>query len=240
MGARKTAPVEAGGPEDSGGAWRLRRPRLTSSMLVGLALFAVLEAFTPLSWRMSFILAWDCATAFAFVVLYLGLRGASAQAMKANAIRQDAGKWFVLVLTLLAATASLVVIASQMPLVKQSAGVEKVAGVLLVVYTVVASWALIQTICALHYAHDFYIDADVSADGGAMHKPVRLLFPGSKPPNYADFLYFSFTIGMTFQVSDVQIADRGIRRIVLAHAVASFFYTTGILALAINLVAGLI
>jgi uncharacterized membrane protein len=207
-------------------------------MLMGIALFAVLHQLTALNWRMCFIFAWDFSTLFAFVVLYAGLRGATTAKMRENAIRQDAGKWFVLVVTVLAATASLVVIASEMPLVKESAGFAKAAGVLLVIYTVVASWAMIQTVYALHYAHDYYIDADI--DAHAMHDPPRLVFPGTAPPTYGDFLYFSFTIGMTFQVSDVQIADRGIRRVVLAHSIAAFFYTTGILALAINLVAGLI
>jgi len=68
----------------------------------------------------------------------------------------------------------------------------------------------------------------------------RLLFPGEHSPTYGDFLYFSFTIGMTFQTSDVQIADPYIRRVVLVHGAVAFFYTTGILALMVNLVAGLI
>jgi uncharacterized membrane protein len=221
-------------------AWRLRRPRLTSSLLVGIAIYAVLHFFTALNWRMCFIAAWDGAATFAFIALYLGLRGASAAAMKENAIRQDAGKWAVLAFTLIAACASLVVIASEMPVVKNATGLEKTAGVVLVVYTVMLSWAFIHTVFALHYAHDFYIDADVSASARRTHDAPRLVFPGGKPPTYGDFLYFSFTIGMTFQVSDVQIADAGFRRIVLAHGVAAFFYTTGILALAINLVAGLI
>ena len=110
---------------------------------------------------------------------------------------------------------------------------------MLVIYTIVLSWALSQTVFALHYAHDYYLDVDLPA---AMHDPgsQRLVFPGEKTPTYGDFLYFSFTIGMTFQTSDVQIADSDIRRLVLVHGVVAFFYTTGVLALTINLVAGLI
>jgi uncharacterized membrane protein len=91
----------------------------------------------------------------------------------------------------------------------------------------------------VHYAHDYYVDADLSKAASGTTKP-RLVFPGGQMPNYGDFLYFAFTVGMTFQVSDVQVADREMRRVVLAHGATSFFYTTGILALAINLVAGLL
>jgi uncharacterized membrane protein len=222
-------------------AWwgRLRRPRLTSGLVVGLVTYALLLFAANVDARLRFITAWDVGATFALVALFFGLRNSSAAVMKKLAARQDAGKWAVLVLTLVAATASLVVIAAEMPQVKSASGLEQVARVVLVVYTIVLSWTFIQTVFALHYAHDYYLDAELPA---TRNGPVsdRLSFPGEHSPTYGDFLYFSFTIGMTFQVSDVQIADSGIRRIVLVHGAVAFFYTTGILALAINLVAGLI
>ena len=121
----------------------------------------------------------------------------------------------------------------------QSFVVTKQASVVLILYTIVLSWAFMHSVFALHYAHDYYFDGELpAADPG--QRSERLLFPGQQAPTYGDFLYFSFTIGMTFQVSDVQIADAAIRRIVLLHGIVGFFYTTGILALTINLVAGLI
>ena len=92
---------------------------------------------------------------------------------------------------------------------------------------------------ALHYAHDYYLDVDLPAAQPG-RESERLIFPGEPSPTYGDFLYFSFTIGMTFQTSDVQIADSYIRRVVVVHGAVAFFYTTGILALTISLVAGLI
>ena len=83
------------------------------------------------------------------------------------------------------------------------------------------------------------MDADLSAPT-LDSESQRLIFPGGLRPTYGDFLYFSFTIGMTFQVSDVQIADAKIRRLVLLHGAISFFYNSVILALTINLVAGLL
>jgi len=216
---------------------RLRRPRLTSGVLIGLVVYAVLLVFTSLSWRLRFISAWDIGASFVLVALFFELRNSSTEDIKRRALRQDGGKWAVLLLALVAATASLVVISSEMPLVKDAKGVEQAARVVFVIFTVVLSWAFMHTVFALHYAHDYYMDADLRV---LNTESQPLVFPGGRIPSYGDFLYFAFTVGMTFQVSDVQIADAEIRRVVLLHGATSFFYTTGILALAINLVAGLI
>jgi uncharacterized membrane protein len=222
------------------GWWRrLRRPRLTSGLLIGLGTYALLFFDADVGGRLRFIVAWDVGASFALAALFFGLRKSSATTIKQIAARQDAGKWVVLILCLLAATASLVVIATEMPQVKNASGLGQAARVVLVIYTIVLSWAFSQTVFALHYAHDYYLDPDPPAarrDPGSQ----RLIFPGGKKPTYGDFLYFSFTIGMTFQTSDVQIVDSDIRRLVLVHGVVAFFYTTGVLALTINLVAGLI
>jgi uncharacterized membrane protein len=100
---------------------------------------------------------------------------------------------------------------------------------------VAIGWTLIHTMFTFRYAHLFYYDDDDDneADRG-------LLFPGTKDPNDFDFAYLSFGIGTTFQVSDVQITDRGIRRVVLFHSIVSFVYNSTILALLINIVSGLL
>ncbi len=100
---------------------------------------------------------------------------------------------------------------------------------------VVLGWLLIHTIFVFRYAHLYYRDRDrnLRSDGG-------LVFPGTPEPSDVDFAYFSFVIGMTFQVSDVQITDRGIRRLVLAHGLISFGYNTAILALVVNVVSNLL
>jgi uncharacterized membrane protein len=207
--------------------------------VIGLAVYALLLAYTGLSWRLRFIAAWDIGVSFVLAALFIGLRKSSAEDIKLRALRQDAGKWAVLILSLFAATASLVVIASEMPLVKIGSGLDQFVRVVFVIFTIVVSWAFMHTMFAMHYAHDYYMEADLAAPVPNT-EAQRLIFPGGQMPKYGDFLYFSFTIGMTFQVSDVQIADAEIRRVVLLHGVTSFLYTTGILALAINLVAGLI
>ena len=100
---------------------------------------------------------------------------------------------------------------------------------------VVLGWLLIHTIFLFRYAHLYYGDRDRNkqSDRG-------LNFPGGADPNYLDLAYFSFVIGMTFQVSDVQITDRTIRRLALGHAMISFGYNTAILALVVNIVSSLL
>ena len=218
---------------------RLRRPRLTFGLVIGIAVYALLLGFTGIHWRLRFIAAWDIGASAALLALFIGLRKSPAEDMKRNALRQDTGKWVVLILALIAAIASLVVIAAEMPKVKEVHGLVQFEHVFFVIYTIVVSWAFMHTVFALHYAHDYYMDADLSAPA-LDAESQRLIFPGGLLPTYGDFLYFSFTIGMTFQVSDVQIADARIRRLVLLHGATSFFYSSVILALMINLVAGLL
>ena len=95
--------------------------------------------------------------------------------------------------------------------------------------TVLGSWSLIHTVFAVHYAHLYY----GPSNGG-------LIFPGGGDPNYYDFLYYSFVVGMTCQVSDVQVAEPGMRRLTLVHGVLSFFFNTVVLALAVSVGAGLL
>jgi uncharacterized membrane protein len=100
---------------------------------------------------------------------------------------------------------------------------------------VVASWTVTHTVFALHYAHHYYGDGPAP---GADDDRGGLAFPGEEPPDYWDFLYFSFVVGMTCQVSDVQVTSRAMRRMTLMHGVLSFFFNTVILALSVNLLAG--
>jgi len=96
----------------------------------------------------------------------------------------------------------------------------------------IIGWCLTHSTYALRYAHLFYRDDGTPCDG--------LTFPRTPEPDDYDFLYFSFVIGMTFQVSDVQVNDPGIRRMVLAHGIVSFAYNTAILALGVNLISNLL
>ena len=99
--------------------------------------------------------------------------------------------------------------------------------------TIFLSWCFVHTTFALHYAHEFYMDR--GREGVAC-----LEFPGGGHPDYLDFLYFSFVIGTTSQTADVSIASRSLRRLALLHGIIAFLFNTTLVALSVNIAAGLI
>ena len=149
---------------------------------------------------------------------------------------QDSSRLAIIAFTLTACIASM---GSIYFLLKESKGAphHKDEHILLAIGAVVISWWLVHTIFTLLYAHLFY---DTDTDEGKPLKVGGLDFPGGKDPDYLDFVYFSFVIGMTFQVSDVQIENRLIRRIALIHALIAFAFNTAILALSMNVISGLV
>jgi uncharacterized membrane protein len=177
--------------------------------------------------------SWD---AFTICFLVLSLRPmlrATPDMMRRFARQEDEGRAVILSLITIAACISVVAIG----FILQDKGNNNSLLFLhlgLSIATIVNSWLLVHTIFAQHYAHSYYREDrtldECKADG--------LDFPGEIEPDYWDFLYFSFVIGMTSQVSDVNITSRQIRRLSLIHGVLSFFFNTTIVAMAINIVAG--
>lgn len=108
---------------------------------------------------------------------------------------------------------------------------------ILTLTTVFGSWLLVHTIFLLRYAHLYYYNL---LDKNKKVNTPCIVFPGDLPPDYLDFAYFSFVIGMTFQVSDISITTGKMRRLALLHSILSFFFNTIILALSINIVSGII
>ena len=147
--------------------------------------------------------------------------------IRKHADAQDEGAFALMVLTVAAAMASMGAIFAELA----REGDMEPLSYALAIATVVLSWAFIHTIFALHYAYDFY---------GEGQRANGLKFPGDAKPDYWDFVYFSFVIGMTFQVSDVAVTNKWIRRSVVAHGVLSFFFTTTVVALTVNMAANAI
>ena len=136
--------------------------------------------------------------------------------------------------------ASLVSIVAIIFLLKASKGVDeetKNAHILLAISAVAVSWWMVHTVFALKYAHMYY---DTDTDDGKTLKAHGLDFPDTKDPDYLDFVYFAFVVGMTFQVSDVVITDKHIRRLCLIHSIISFTFNTLIVALSINVISGMV
>ncbi len=105
--------------------------------------------------------------------------------------------------------------------------------VLLVITTVALAWMFSNSIYALHYAHLFYGEDKSTTNEGQL-----LRFPGTEEPNYWDFMYFSLTLGMTFQTSDVEINNSEVRKVVLAHSLAAFVFNLGVIAFTVNILGG--
>ncbi|MDF5720757.1 MAG: DUF1345 domain-containing protein [Rhizonema sp. PD37] len=174
--------------------------------------------------------------------IYLGLTlwrisAATPEKMRRYAQRENEGRVAISILIVAAACVSLVAIGFLLGDTKKGQSTFLIAiHVTLAVMTIVDSWLLVHTIFALRYAHNYYqrsrSDQEQLAQG--------LDFPDDHEPDYWDFLYFSFVIGMTSQVSDVQITSPNMRRLALIHGILSFFFNTAILAMSINIIAGLI
>jgi uncharacterized membrane protein len=155
------------------------------------------------------------------------------------AVKQDSSRTIISVVILFASVVSLFAVIFLMRTLPNpnQAGFPYHVG--FAITSVILSWIMIHTIFAIRYAHLYYNLLYEERMNQKEHKG-GLIFPSDDPPDYFDFAYFSFVIGMTWQVSDIQISSRRIRRMVLFHALLSFLYNTVILALTINIISGLI
>lgn len=206
------------------------RPRLALAVGVGLTVFLVLPR--SLSGPTRSLIAWDAGAALYLALAWTLMLRSSVERMRFRAQLQDDGAVVVLALTVAAAVASLAAIVLELVGVRSYSASRQTLHLALAGVTFLCSWCFVHTAFALHYAHKFYVYR------GRDHGPC-LQFPGADPPDYADFLYFSFVIGTTSQTADVSIASRSMRRLALAHGVISFFFNTTLLALTINVAAGL-
>lgn len=180
-------------------------------------------------WRDAAALAFDGAALVFLLSLIPLLRDGSAEAMRLHAAGNDANRVLMLVLTSLIMVVVMAAITGEMPGAQagEPLAIAKLVGTLLLI------WLFANTIYALHYAHAFYL-----ADEGSGKDSGGLDFPGTATPTYGDFAYFAFTLGMTFQTSDVDITDRTIRRVALLHSFAAFVFNIGIIAFTINALGG--
>lgn len=179
---------------------------------------------------------------FAFVNLlffWLIILTADVNEIKAIAKKQDSSRTFIFLIVVLASFISLLAIVLLLRILPAAQEAAYYYHVALSVASVICSWALIHTIFTFRYAHLFYT---CKTEEAGMEKEHRggLYFPDDEEPDYLDMAYFAFIIGMTFQVSDVQVTSSHIRRLVLIHGILSFMYNTVILALSINIIAGLV
>ena len=209
------------------------RPWLTGAIGVSLAvggLFAVFPAGLEASTRA--ILSLDAGCGWFIAASLMGMRGQQHEDIQARAARQDDGRGMILALVLLASAAGLAASGLELSMAKGAHGWSKAARVLLAFATVAGCWLLSQIIFALHYAHEYYTrDGDGALQGG-------LKFPQDDTPDYWDFLHFSIVIGVASQTADIEFVSKRLRRIGTVHSLLAFAFNTVVLALSINLWAG--
>ena len=201
------------------------RPRLFLAILLGI----VALAFLPAEWRIATrsLVAWDIALGLYLLLAFRLMTNCDVNRIKRRAAHQDEGRITILVLVVASALASLLAILAEL-----GGANRQPAHLTLAAVTILLSWGFTHTIFAIHYAHEYY---DENA-----HKGGGLNFPGDQPPDYWDFVYFSFVVGMTSQVSDVAVTSRAFRRLVAAHGVVSFIFNATLLALTVNIAASAI
>jgi uncharacterized membrane protein len=209
---------------------RLAPPRFLLFLLLFMAGTAGWWVWHPLSQK-SAELADSLAMGFDFAALaFLAsliplLRCADADTMRQSAVDNDANRAAVLCITTVLTVVIMAAIAGELPRAAHGDSLAKVR----LIGTLLLTWLFANTVYGLHYAHLYYTrDEDGGKDRGGLD------FPDTKTPDYFDFAYFSFTLGMTFQTSDVEIASPRIRRIVTLHSFAAFVFNIGVIAFTIN------
>jgi uncharacterized membrane protein len=217
-----------------GWAWRAirGRPRVFVGLAVMIAALPLLP--TSLSRTTRGILAWDIGV-LVFLLLSAQLFiTESPDQMPAAAEAQQEGEWTIFGITLAVVIVSFVAVSSEFAAIKGVASERRVWQITLVAVTLFLSWLVTHVTFAFRYAHEFY-----ARDLGGPDVDRGLEFPREAEPDYLDFLYFALVLGMTFQVSDVQITSRKLRRVAALHGLLSFLFNTIIIAFTVNIAAGL-
>jgi uncharacterized membrane protein len=207
--------------------------RISIALAIGIAAyFAVPDS---VSLHMRLIASWDAGT-----LAYLGLAltriaVADAKSTRDHALAQDTSVFIIFLFVLGAACASVVAIGFVVGTIRELAFWTKAWHLALTIAALTTAWLLIHTVFAFHYARVYYRHErqDPAKSGG-------LAFPGGGDPDYMDFAYYSFVVGMTSQVSDVQVVSRRMRRLTLLHGVLAFIFNIAVLALSINTIASVI
>lgn len=199
---------------------RIAPPRFL--MFAGVLVVAVAAMWQPLGWTRAFTSGFDIAAVIFLVSLMPLLRERSADDMRRHAAENDANRVVLLGMATVISLVILIAVAIELR-------TRDNPNIGMVVVTLALAWLFANTIYALHYAHLYYID---DAAGG-------LGFSGKdRSPDYSDFIYFAFTLGMTFQTSDTSVETRALRQVVTLHSLAAFTFNIGVLAFTVNVLGG--
>ncbi len=199
---------------------KIAPPRFLAFLAAAVAAGLVAAMYVP--WPKAVMLGFDAGAALFFALVFRLLwRRESADGMKRYARANDANRAVLLGITTLLSLVVLTTVAMEL-------SDKGKADIVLIVTTLVFAWLFGNIVYALHYAHLYYLEG----------QPGGLDFSGHGDPDYADFVYFAFTLGMTFQTSDTGVNTRRLRRIVTLHSFAAFVFNIGVIAFTINILGG--
>jgi uncharacterized membrane protein len=210
------------------GARILRLLQLRLRLIIAALFGLVVTLLLPSDWLLTtrILTGWNAGVVLYLVLAYEIIVRADLGRLRRRAAQEDEGRFAILVLTVAAALFSLGAILYELGAVP-GGPTRNPPHLLLGATTIFLSWSFIHTMFALHYAHEYHSERG--------KRPGGLGFPGSGDPDYWDFVYFSFVIGMTCQVSDVAITSKAIRRTAIAHGVVSFVFNVALFALTVNI-----
>ena len=207
--------------------------RIGLSFVFALLIFFLIKN-SDVGLLLTIVTTW-CAFAFSYIITsWMVMFSRSIAEIKKMAQKDDGSGLFVIVFTIIASFAAMVTVL-MLVIASKTEDKNEILRIIICFGSVMLSWFLVHTIFTFHYAHLFY---DTEKNNNATLKK-GLNFPCEDDPDYLDFAYFSFIVGMTFQVSDVQVTDKKMRRLVLLHGLISFILNTFVVALTINFIAGL-
>jgi uncharacterized membrane protein len=209
------------------------RPRLAIGFLAGILAWPLMPG--PMLVLTRSIIAWDFGC-LVFLVLAAQLFSSEHLARMAEDARlQQEGEWTIFTFTLCAVIASFAALLGEFSISKEMPPGPHALHVALVALTLLVSWLITHTLFALRYAHEYY---SMLPDGSDIERGLK--FPSDEAPDYWDFFYYALVLGMTFQVSDVEIMSRKMRRLATVHGLLGFMFNTVVLALSVNIAASLL
>ncbi|GAB3352600.1 DUF1345 domain-containing protein [Arachidicoccus ginsenosidivorans] len=213
----------------------------TVKLIISLVLAVLFFFLIPVPKASHVVFSWDIFCLSQVVLIWWSMLPVASKDIRQEAQHQDSSRAYIFVLSLFAALFSIFSVI-QMLLSAGSDEVYKALNLISGVSCMILSWVLVHTIFAVRYAHLFYARDMSRKDrhAGGLDFPSHPEDDTPAWPDFMDFAYFSFTLGTTFQVSDVQITDRRIRRIAMIHGLFSFAFNAAIIALSVNIISGLI
>ena len=213
--------------------------RFSAKQRLGTALLVAAIAFLvqpdSISWHTRAVASWDLGALTYLGLAWMLIGRTDARGTRDHALAQDQSGYVIFLFVVGAACASIVAIGFVAGTIRDLPFWARAWHLALTITALVSSWLLIQTVFALHYAHRYY-----AGPHGQSAATAPLVFPGGREPDFLDFAYYSFVVGMTSQVSDVAVASRSMRRLTMIHGILAFMFNIAVLALSINIIASVI